>query len=110
MKQAESDIQGSCLILAESLKLAGKAVYLYRTNAGTFRSMDGRRIIKGCEKGHPDISGTVNGKSVYIEMKTPIGKLSQEQKDRRAEILNSGAEWHCIRTIKDFREWILGEI
>jgi hypothetical protein len=51
-----------------------------RQNTGTFRSMDGKRIIKASSViGGGDIGGCYLGRAVEIETKTEIGKQSASQ-------------------------------
>ena len=60
---------------------------LYRANAGTFRSADGKRIVHGMPKGFPDLYGVIladkaaDGKAVpvYIEAKVHPNRPSPEQ-------------------------------
>lgn len=62
-------------------------VKLYRTNAGTFRSIDGKHIVKGLPKGFPDLFGviprqlTTDGRPmpVFIEAKVHPNKPTPEQ-------------------------------
>lgn len=72
----ESDIQKLTMI-----KLSSDDCTVFRTNAGKFRSMDGKRIIQGLPLGHFDLYGFkhVNGKVFYIEMKTKTGKARESQ-------------------------------
>lgn len=72
----ESDIQKLTMI-----KLSSDDCTVFRTNAGKFRSMDGKRIIQGLPIGHFDLYGFkhVNGKVFYIEMKTKTGKARESQ-------------------------------
>lgn len=63
------------------LALAKKCM-LWRMNVGAFRTADGRFITSGVPKGFPDLFGfrKSDGKAVFIEVKTPKGKPSAEQK------------------------------
>lgn len=55
---------------------------MFRVNVGAFRTADGRFITSGVPKGFPDLFGfrKSDGKAVFIEVKTPKGRPSAEQK------------------------------
>lgn len=55
---------------------------IFRENVGAFRTADGRFITSGVPKGFPDLFGfrKSDGKAVFIEVKTPKGRPSAEQK------------------------------
>lgn len=62
-------------------------VKLYRTNAGTFRSMDGKHIIHGLPRGFSDLFGVIPADKVadgrpmpvFLEAKIYPNKASPEQ-------------------------------
>ena len=62
-------------------------VHMYRTNAGTFRSMDGKHIVHGLPRGFSDLFGviskdlTADGRPmpVFLEAKIHPNKASPEQ-------------------------------
>lgn len=62
-------------------------VKMYRTNAGTFRSMDGSHIVHGLPKGFPDLFGVISKDKVadgrpmpvFLEAKVYPNKASPEQ-------------------------------
>ena len=66
------------------IKLCYPILKLYRANAGTFRSDDGKHVIKGMPKGFPDLFGVIladkaiDGKPVpvFIEAKVHPNKPS----------------------------------
>lgn len=81
----ESDIQNSI-----RLALNPYAV-IFRTNVGKVKTADGRYFDTGLPPGHPDLYGfrKSDGKVIYIEVKTPKGKLRAKQK-------------HFIEKMKDY--------
>lgn len=84
-------------------------VKLYRTNAGTFRSMDGSHIIKGMPKGFPDLFGvipkelTADGRPmpVFLEAKIYPNKASPEQLDFLAEYRKAGCIAGVVYSVED---------
>lgn len=53
---------------------------IFRANAGSFRSLDGKRIIKGFPKGFPDLVGwNDKGQILLIECKVHPNKPTPEQ-------------------------------
>lgn len=71
----ESDIQNAIRIA-----LAPYAI-IFRVNSGKVRMADGRYFDTGVPTGYPDLSGfrLSDGKMIFIEVKTPKGKLRKEQ-------------------------------
>ena len=55
---------------------------MFRVNVGTGYTQDGRYFNTGVPKGFPDLFGfrKSDGKAVFIEVKTPKGRPSAEQK------------------------------
>ena len=82
---------------------------LYRSNAGTFRSADGKRIIHGLPKGFPDLFGVILkdksadgiAHSVFIECKIKPNKPSDEQKAFVAEYGDGGCVCGICYTISE---------
>ena len=78
----ENDVERACLDL---LRLRG--YYVARLHAGTFKSPDGCRWIKGVEKGTPDYA-TVHERfpGFLLEVKRPGADTSPDQKTKIMEI------------------------
>jgi hypothetical protein len=76
MMVRESDIQN-----AIRLALNPYAV-IFRTNVGKVRMADGRWFDTGLPAGHTDLAGfrKSDGKAIYLEVKTPKGKLRDVQR------------------------------
>ena len=55
---------------------------IFRGNVGAGCTKDGRYFSTGLPKGFSDLFGfrKSDGKAVFIEVKTPTGRLSEEQK------------------------------
>lgn len=74
-------------LVSELIKGLYPVVKMYRTNAGTFRSMDGKHIIHGLPRGFSDLFGVIpkdlvaDGRPmpVFLEAKVYPNKASPEQ-------------------------------
>lgn len=72
----EQDIQNSI-----RLKLSEMGYYVERTNVGKIKLSDGRWFDCGPPKGSTDLKAYKDGKAYFIEVKTPTGKVRQEQEN-----------------------------
>lgn len=56
---------------------------IFRANVGKVKTPDGRFFDTGLPAGFPDLFGfrKSDGKAVFIEVKSPSGKLSEAQKN-----------------------------
>lgn len=71
-----------------------------RRNVGIFRTMDGRKVTVGLP-GQADIAGIYKGRAVEIEVKTPLGRLSNHQKAWRLAVERAGGVFVLARTPAD---------
>ena len=55
----------------------------------------------GSHKGIADLYAIREGRSVWIEVKTAIGRLSKDQEKYRAEIEAQGGEYYVMRSVED---------
>ncbi len=55
----------------------------------------------GAYKGVPDRIAHFNGRVVYLEIKTPTGKLSEHQENFWRQCANDGISYWLIRSIED---------
>jgi hypothetical protein len=78
----ENDVERACLDL-----LRYRGYWVVRVHAGTFKSADGRRWIKGADKGTPDYA-CVHERFLgfLLEVKRPGADASPEQKQKIMEI------------------------
>lgn len=92
------------------LTLAEKCV-LWRVNVGAFRTADGRFITSGVPKGFPDLFGfrKSDGKAVFIEVKTPKGRPSAEQKRFLETMRNYGVIAGVCRSPEEAINLIKGD-
>lgn len=62
----------------------------WRQNTGVFRSLSGRETVRCGIPGMADLGGVYHGHAVQIEVKTPIGRLSKEQRRWQAAVVRAG--------------------
>lgn len=88
---------------------------LFRTNAGKMWQGDishlrtgeivlrNIRAVKGLPKGHSDLAGVRigDGRAVYIEVKTPTGKVRPEQENFLRRMREAGALAGVARSVED---------
>jgi len=73
---------------------------------GFKREIGSDKWIKGTgTKGSADISSTIKGRSVKIEIKFDKDRQSDAQKDYQKAIENAGVIYIIIRNFDDFIEW-----
>lgn len=70
-------------------------------NTGSWRPGIGYIPGRGC-KGTADISATINGQSVKIEVKYGRDRQSEAQKQYQAEIEQAGGQYWIVRTFSEF--------
>lgn len=70
----------------------------WRQNTGTFRTLDGRRLVKVSANGVADIMGAYRGRAVAIETKAPGGRLRETQKRFRAAWEKAGGIYIVARS------------
>jgi Holliday junction resolvase len=59
---------------------------------------------KYCYKGISDLIAVKDGVTIYVEVKTPTGKLRPEQLKFMEDIENHGARYIVARSIDDVKE------
>ena len=60
----------------------------------------------GYVKGQPDLVAVMNGKVVFIELKTQKGKQSKEQKEVEQEIKKRGMDYIVVRSLEDLQRYL----
>lgn len=92
------DVTHPVLIAVTSLPGA----IFWRQNVGTFRSMDGRRVVNATSiTGIADIMGAYCGRAIAIETKTQTGKLLETQKRFRTAFERAGGLYVVARSPED---------
>ncbi len=56
-------------------------------------------------KGSADISATINGRSVKIEVKWGADRQSKDQKEYQEQIERAGGHYYIVKTFDSFFEW-----
>ncbi len=98
-KMLEKDIQN---VICEYLQI--KNIFFWRQNTlpifdknrGTYRSMP-----KFSLKGVADIIVIKDGKAIFLEVKRPKGKQSEDQKLFEENAKANGAEYHLVTSLDD---------
>lgn len=82
-------------------------ILLGRNNVGQMIDKDGRRVVYGwLGKGSADLLGMFNGRFVAVEIKTPIGRQSPEQKLFQQLVEKRGGVYVLLRSVEDARRWV----
>jgi hypothetical protein len=90
----------TCII--QYLKIQG--IFVSRlNNTGIYNQRTGKYRPGTNRKGLPDIMATYNGKSLFIEIKHGIDKLSEHQEKVKAEQEQSGGIFYVARNFTDFK-------
>lgn len=76
------------------------------STTGQYRN-DIKKWIPGTvKKGMPDVTGTLKGRSLFIEVKIGRDKMSEDQKKVKRQIENSGGLYFIAKNFTDFKEWL----
>ena len=62
--------------------------------------------FRGTVAGVSDLAMFIDGKSLFVEVKTPRGKQSEKQKDWQAAIEAQGGVYVLVRSLEEFKEAI----
>lgn len=77
-----------------------------RNNVGLFLTPDGRPIAVGIP-GESDLTlFCAGGKTVFIEVKTPTGRQSKQQKKFQAAVERLSYEYIIMKSVDDARRYI----
>lgn len=93
------------------IALSAKGCIVLRSNVGLFYTPDGRMIRIG-EKGQSDLHGhrPSDGKAFYLETKTPIGKLTSDQRQFLRAMKATGAIAGTARSPEEAVDLVLGGV
>lgn len=87
----------------EIMAACSEYAILFRVNVVRGQSRDGRYISSGVPAGYSDLSGVrfPDGRAVFIEVKTPTGRVSKEQKNFLHQMQKAGAIAGVCRSAAD---------
>ena len=76
---------------------------IFRINVGCVKTPDGRFFNTGVPKGFSDLFGVrkSDGKAIFIEVKTPTGRIRPEQKNFISQMQKNGAIAGICRSSED---------
>lgn len=98
-------------LLQDRIRLALGAVpglVLWRNNIGT-AEIRGYRISFGVGgPGGADLIGIYRGRFVAVEIKTPIGRQSPEQRTYQQLVESKGGIYTILRSVEDAHTWVAG--
>lgn len=97
MSNAETPIQNRIMI-ALSLELGALVT---RVNCGRFRQLKGEGIVQGAPTGTADLLVCVGGRYFAVEVKTPEGKQTKEQRDFQRAVEARGGVYLLVRSPQD---------
>lgn len=103
-KYKTSTANGLTQAIVKYLNLKGH--FASRTSsAGRYIESQKKWIPGTTRKGYPDITSTINGRAVFIEVKVGRDKMSDVQHRVRKEIEASGGLYHIARDFDEFVNW-----
>jgi hypothetical protein len=104
VKRTEAMIQRACLDWLTAMKKQHDIVF-FRANSGAFKTEQGRYVKTGTP-GLADICLIHDGVFYGVEVKTATGRMSQSQKQFKAELEAAGGKYLLCRSVSDLKEAI----
>lgn len=105
----ETDIQSTIIRYLAILEAQGK-LFFNRTNNIPPVNKDSkgkvigfRKLPSGAKRGIPDIWVIINGKTIGLEVKTPTGKQSKEQKEIQEKFIKNGADYYVVKSYEEVK-------
>jgi hypothetical protein len=99
----ESGIQLACMNLLSFYEAQNK-LFWWRNNsfAGYIQRANGSKgYIQNNKPGLPDLCVIYKGQFYGLEVKTPTGKMSPNQKEAEARITAAGGQYRVVRDVSD---------
>jgi len=103
IKQTEAQLKKACTEYLTMLRNRGELLFI-RNNSGSFQVTrpDGSRgWMNNGEKGSPDFVVFFKDRTAGLELKSPTGKQSPEQKDWEQRLTKLNHDYHVIRSVDD---------
>lgn len=80
---------------------------LWRNNCGSAVMRNGFRVTFGVgNPGGADLIGIYRGRAVFVEIKTPTGRQSPEQRQFQQLVERHGGIYVVLRSVEDARAWL----
>jgi hypothetical protein len=96
-QNAETPLMHEILVAISALPGA----LFWRQQSGVFQTLTRRELVRSGIPGMADIGGIYRGHSVQVEVKTPLGRLSKEQKRWKNAVERAGGIFVCARNPAD---------
>ena len=89
-------------------QMHGKGLIFSTPNGGTRNIVEAKKLkATGTMAGVADLTILLpNAKTIFVELKTDIGKQSEVQKIFETKVKNLNFEYYLIRSLSDFKELI----
>lgn len=100
--KSEHDLQNEI-----RLELTKLGFTVFRVNVGSVKLADGRWFDTGLPKGFSDLMAIRNGNVYFIEVKTSIGRATQDQLRFIENMRNKGCIAGVVRSMEDVLDLIL---
>lgn len=105
-KREDKTANGLTCCILDFLKLEGWQAERINVMGRPIETANGIKWIKGqCTVGSADISATINGRSVKIEIKIGKDRQSEEQKEYQRQIEHAGGLYFIAKEFATFVEW-----
>lgn len=103
----EDRIQQECYMWFHNTYPDQRGLLCYNLNNSRNKVAGAINRSMGLQAGRPDLTYyTPCGRAVFIEMKTPTGTQSPEQKKYQQRVESFGYEYVIIRSVDEFKELI----
>jgi hypothetical protein len=107
MEKSESRIQQECVQWFRNRCIVEGLPYLLLSIPN-----DNQKFLKGTGllKGASDLIMVVEKNVFWIEMKTPTGRQSPEQKNFELSVNQLGFDYLLFRSLEEFQEWTISHV
>lgn len=103
----EEKIQQDCFLWFHNTFIEERGMLHHNNNNSVNRIAGNRNKAMGVVAGVSDFELILtNGKVAFIEMKTPVGQLSQEQKTFSAKVVQRGHLYFVCRSLDEFKKLV----
>jgi histidinol-phosphate/aromatic aminotransferase/cobyric acid decarboxylase-like protein len=114
MEQTENFIQQSIVMWFNNtfcLKHHNPRLMIFSVPNDSINAIETKRKINtGLLRGASDLIVELPSKTVYVEVKTPKGTQSIDQKEFEARLRDLGREYVLIRSLNEFKDYINNQL